>query len=73
MYQRLRNCIIHSEGKIGGSNFEEIEEYCEKKPTLSIDKNGYIILKKNFIDIAMHSIWSLFDSIIEVCRKQAKS
>ncbi|PLX94827.1 MAG: hypothetical protein C0621_04880 [Desulfuromonas sp.] len=70
MYQRLRNCIVHSEGKNTDQNPTEIEKYCKEKPTLSIDRHGYIILKENFLNIAMHIITQFFQRLIESCKTE---
>lgn len=73
MYQRLRNCIVHSEGKNTDPKPIEVENYCNEKPTLSIDRHGYIILEENFLNITMHVITQFFQRLIESCRKKAKA
>jgi len=68
MYRRIRNCIVHSEGKNSDSKPFEVETYCQKKPTLSIDRYGYIVIEENFLQIAMHVITEFFKSLIVECR-----
>lgn len=60
MFWRMRNCIIHSEGKITGEFSDAIKQYCEDLPTLGVDKHNYIILYEGFPGIALHVIRSLF-------------
>ena len=69
MFRRIRNCIVHSEGENTDSNPEEIQVYCERIPTLSIDKNNRIILLDGFVSIALHLIHQFFDGLLEKTKK----
>jgi len=69
MFRRLRNCIVHSEGKNTDPNPEEIRSYCDSIPTLSIDKNDRIILSEGFVSVALQSIRQFFDGLIEKSKK----
>jgi len=66
MFRRIRNCIVHSEGKNTDPNPEEIRNYCDSIPTLSIDKNNRIILSEGFVSIALHLIRQFFNSLTRV-------
>lgn len=72
MYRRIRNCIVHFEGKNSDSRPEEIERFCQEKPTLSIDRFGYIVLGENFLQIAMHVITEFFQQLIVECQNKFK-
>jgi len=65
MLKRLRNCIVHSEGENTDSKPEEIKAYCDRLPTLSMDKKNRIILLEGFVPIALHLIRQFFDGLIE--------
>jgi hypothetical protein len=69
MFRRIRNCIVHSEGKTTDPNPEEVRNYCDSIPTLSIDKNNRIILLEGFVSIALHLIRQFFNSLIEKSKK----
>jgi hypothetical protein len=72
MYRRIRNCIVHSEGKNSDSKPLEVETFCQQKPTLSIDKHGYIVIEENFLQIVIHVITEFFKSLIGECKKKLK-
>ena len=65
MLKRLRNCIVHSEGENNDSKTEEIKAYCDRLPTLSMDKKNRIVLLEGFVPIALHLIRQFFDGLIE--------
>lgn len=69
MFRRIRNCIVHTEGKNTDPNPEEIQSYCDSKPTLFIDKNNLIILLDGFVSIALHLIRQFFNGLIEKSKK----
>jgi len=73
MYRRIRNCIVHSDGKNSDSRPEEIEKFCQEKRTLSIDKFGYIVLGEKFLQIAMDLITTFFRQLITECQNRCKS
>jgi len=65
MFRRIRNCIVHSEGKNTDFDPEQIRDYCNSIPTLSIDNNNRIILSEDFVSIALHIIRQFFDGLLE--------
>ncbi len=73
MYRRIRNCIVHSEGKNSDSKPFEVETFCQQKPTLSIDRYGYIVLQENFLQIAMHVVTNFFQRLIGECKNKLKA
>ena len=64
MFWRIRNCIIHSEGKITGKFSEEIVKFCKEIPTLDVDKHNYIVMHEGFLGIALHVIKGLFRDLL---------
>lgn len=73
MFRRIRNCIIHSEGKNTDSVPEEIRDYCNRIPTLSLDDQDRIILSEGFISIALHIIRQFFNGLLESSEKAWKA
>lgn len=73
MYQRLRNCIVHSDGKNTDPFPAEVEKYCQERPTLTIDRHGHLVLKENFLNIVIHIITIFFQRLIVACKIKAKA
>ena len=69
MLRRLRNCIVHSEGENTDSKPEEIQAYCDRLPTLSIDIKNRIIFSEDFVPSASHMIRHFFNGVIEKSKR----
>jgi len=55
-YRRLRNCIVHAEGKLSGAKEErELRQYIDRSKTLSLNDDE-IILSKSFCEEALLTI-----------------
>lgn len=59
MLRRLRNCVVHSEGKNTDHKPEELKTYFAKTPTVKMDNRGYFLFHKGFPEMVIHST-SLF-------------
>ena len=69
MFRRIRNCIVHSEGKNTDPVPEEIRDYCNRIPTLSLDDQDRIILSEGFVSIALHIIRQFLNDLLESSKK----
>ena len=73
MFRRIRNCIVHSEGRNTDHKPQEIKEYCDRIPTISLNAEARIVLSEDFILLALHIIWQFFIVILESSKKAWKA
>ena len=73
MFRRIRNCIVHSEGRNTDSAREQIQEYCDRIPTLSLNGKERIVLSEGFVSIALHIIRQFFMGLLDSSKKAWKA
>jgi hypothetical protein len=73
MFRRIRNCIVHSDGKNTDSAPQEIKAYCGSISTLSLNAQDRIVLSESFMSIALDIIRRFFKGLLNSSEKAWKA
>lgn len=68
--RRLRNCIVHGDGKLNDRNPNELKVFFSKMPSILINDRDVIILRKGFVEIVIHEIKNFFEMLIYSCKER---
>lgn len=71
--RKLRNCIVHSKGRIAWRTEKEeadLREFIENTPTLEINHYGQIVILEGFIEISMRNAKLLVQKLLESIREK---
>lgn len=69
--RKVRNCIVHSEGRVKGRNDEsDIRSFVSGIPTIDIDKYDRILILDGFVHNSMHTANLLVERLFESLRKK---
>lgn len=70
-YKDIRNCIVHYAGNVRalGKKKErkekKLRDYCSKQPGVSIDRDGNLVLSKEFCRQAVCTLQVFFEELYE--------
>ena len=69
-YRRLRNCIVHNEGKLDErtSSRAQLESFIDKEPSLSLSGDE-IVLSADFCSEAIDSVESFLVQVLRAARR----
>ena len=62
-FNRLRNTIVHAEGRVGPNSPKKLVNYVKHHPSLSVDSGHRLALGDEFVDDAISVIETVVDSI----------
>lgn len=71
--RNLRNCIVHSEGRIGWRKEEEeayLRKFIENTPTLEINHYGQVVMLEGFIENSTNAAKLLIQKLLESIREK---
>jgi len=68
-YQKLRNCIVHNEGRLEGARYaQHLEDYVLRKSSLGL-KRGWggkrVVVHKGFCEEVLKTVRSFFDQLFK--------
>lgn len=67
-YIAIRNCIVHTAGNVHGLSKEKekrLRNYCSKQGGISIDKDGNLVLSKDFCLQAVSTLQEFFEELYD--------
>ncbi len=62
-YQKIRNAMIHNDGKPKKEHLQEMKSFCKKDPRLDMDRHGYIVIKEGFPSMVLHKSRLFFSNL----------
>lgn len=72
-FLKIRNCIVHCDGKIYmSSKFEELEKIIEKDPDLSLRQERELIIEKNYLYRLVDSMDKFFGNLFQESRNRVE-
>lgn len=72
MYQKMRNAIVHGEGRPTGGNLKAIRQYQKRNLKFKLNARDELVLYEDFVSTVIHSAELLFETVFGEVYKRIK-